>query len=177
MPSSRRDSTRGWLQASDDELDCVDYGFTPSPSHSPTSYRDALCRSPVQATALEESPQLGSLLDPEVEEPLAGGAVARGKQKHHHPSRHIRRRNPPLPLVAASPRAGDGQTLSRDLAARLGPVPPLTGVPPPLLMVTAPLRAGDGRPLSRDLAAHLGPVEPRADAPTRRRPRVDDDGF
>lgn len=107
-------------------MECIDYSFTPSPSYSPASYRDALLRSPAPASG---SPAPAAMLlavedqvVPGKDGACGGDSAPRARKKHRQPFRCVRRRNPPPPLVATSPCAGDGQPLSHELAARLGPV-------------------------------------------------------
>ncbi|CAN6341520.1 unnamed protein product [Urochloa humidicola] len=123
----------GSLQVSEDDLECVDYEFTPSPSPTPRSYRDALLRSsPVPGALAGSSPPAATVeipTAPTASLPVATtaatgvAATAGGRRKRRRTSKRVRRKRPPPPLVAAPPRAGDGR-LSRNLAARLGPIPP-----------------------------------------------------
>ncbi|CAN6330825.1 unnamed protein product [Urochloa humidicola] len=94
-----------WLNGSDDELERVDYSYTPSSSASsrPSSYRDVLCRaSPPPATQGH-----GLLPQAEVAAPTPVEGAAMGRRRS---SRRARKRRRRLPLrVADAPRRAEAR--------------------------------------------------------------------
>ncbi|CAN6214543.1 unnamed protein product [Urochloa humidicola] len=160
-------------EVEEEELECVDYDFSSSPtrSSSPLSYRDVLCRSP--ASTPTKMAAIAADGDG-VAAKMVGEAVERegGQRKRRRRSRRVRKRQPPRPLVAAPPRARDGRPLGRNLAARLGPMPPAP-VPAPESSRRQPRVDADGfqefvsRSTRRRLCREAARPAPAASTPSR----------
>ncbi|CAN6197587.1 unnamed protein product [Urochloa humidicola] len=104
--SGRAKETR-WMECSDDEEELVDYGFTPSPSPPPASFRDVVCGR--HHTSPSASPSPSSPTVPAAVAPATAVAtvVAASRGEDAVPARRRRRRPsrraPPLRVAAPPP--------------------------------------------------------------------------
>lgn len=134
-----------------DDLDQVDYSFTPSPSPSSRpSYCEVARRSPIPVPHVGTS--VPALQRPQVAEAATDGQPpqpADRRPRRGRPSRRARLRRRPLPATAAQHHlpGAPRRRISPELAARLGPIPPLQQAIP-------------RRRISPELAARLGPIPP-----------------
>ncbi|CAL4972951.1 unnamed protein product [Urochloa decumbens] len=109
------------LEEEVEELDQVDYEFSPSPSPTPSSpsYRDAVCGAAGSSSAASV-PGASHLVQPPTETgamvtgALPGAGAARGGQRRRRPSRRTRKRRPrPTPAKETAPHRAEAPAGSR----------------------------------------------------------------
>ncbi|CAL5045620.1 unnamed protein product [Urochloa decumbens] len=109
------------LEEEVEELDQVDYEFSPSPSPTPSSpsYRDAVCGAAGSSSAAPV-PGASHLVQPPTETgvmvtgALPGAGAARGGQRRRRPSRRTRKRRPrPTPAKETAPHRAEAPAGSR----------------------------------------------------------------
>ncbi|CAN6273855.1 unnamed protein product, partial [Urochloa humidicola] len=102
--SAGRSKEARWLDGSDDD-ECVDYGFTPSPSPRPSTYRDAVCRgSPVLSPQAAAAPATAVATVPAASGGTADPVAPPARRRRRRPSRRARNRRAPPLRVAYPPR-------------------------------------------------------------------------
>ncbi|CAN6205195.1 unnamed protein product [Urochloa humidicola] len=122
--STGRSMEERWLEDCDDEEECVDYGFTPSPR---PSYRDVVRGvSPIPPPTVCAEPATHVATVPAAtggkEEPDATGRRRRRRRRHRRSRRARTWRPPPPPQVVPASGAG----VRRPFQSWLGPrVPPV----------------------------------------------------
>ncbi|CAO2200900.1 unnamed protein product [Urochloa humidicola] len=112
--SAGRSKEARWLDGSDDD-ECVDYGFTPSPSPRPSTYRDAVCRgSPVLSPQAAAAPATAVATVPASSGGTADPVAPPACRRRRRPSRRARNRQAPPLRVVYPPRVEErGPTWER----------------------------------------------------------------